>query len=425
MLNVIYDATQIVAGETDNNSRCGIFVTSLNILNGLVKRDDVNVFLWAPSNKCYLLELIRLKYFAKTKNYYKVKSISKKMSDYSLKIRKNATKNQKRFFLRKFLWASYFVMDYINSIVSYQKNKVLLDDKKTVFFSPLTAAPWYFEKRKSLKKYIVLYDMIPYKLDKYKSQRNNGWFGKLIKNLNSSNFYFSISAATKKDFCEMVPQLKESAVEVVPLAASDDFMPIEDDYVFSRIRTKYALPPNRYIFSLCTLEPRKNLIRAVRTFLLFVQKNKITDLIWVMGGAQWNSFSEMMKKEICNPELFDKHVFYAGYIDDEDLPVLYSNAEWFVYTSQYEGFGLPPLEAMKCGCPVISSNNSSLPEVIGDAGIMIDWDSDEQHVEAYTKYYFNEQLRKENRRKGLMRAEMFSWEKTVNQMVEKMKNDFS
>ena len=69
-----------------------------------------------------------------------------------------------------------------------------------------------------------------------------------------------------------------------------------------------------------------------------------------------------------------------AYIDDEDLAPLYSGAEWFVFTSQYEGFGLPPLEAMACGCPVIASNNSSLPEVVGDAGIMIDWDSDEQHI---------------------------------------------
>ena len=77
------------------------------------------------------------------------------------------------------------------------------------------------------------------------------------------------------------------------------------------------------------------------------------------------------------------------YTDDEDMEVLYSNAEWFVYTSQYEGFGMPPLETMACGTAVITSNNSSLPEVVGDAGIMIDWDSDEQHIKAYEKYYFD------------------------------------
>ena len=100
---------------------------------------------------------------------------------------------------------------------------------------------------------------------------------------------------------------------------------------------------------------------------------------------------------------------------------MYSNAEWFVYTSQYEGFGLPPLEAMQCGCPVITSNNSSLPEVVGDAGIMIDWDSDEQHIEAYEKYYFSDELKKNNSKKGLERAKSFSWKKTVDEMIKIMK----
>ena len=118
-------------------------------------------------------------------------------------------------------------------------------------------------------------------------------------------------------------------------------------------------------------------------------------------------------------------IIKAGYIDDEDLSILYSNAEWFVYTSQYEGFGLPPLEAMQCGCPVITSNNSSLPEVVGDAGLMIDWDSDEQHIEAYEKYYFNKVLRQENSLKGIERAKLFSWEKTVDLMVEQMRKAIS
>ena len=103
------------------------------------------------------------------------------------------------------------------------------------------------------------------------------------------------------------------------------------------------------------------------------------------------------------------------------MPILYSNAEWFVYTSQYEGFGLPPLEAMQCGCPVITSNCSSLPEVVGDAAIMIDWNSDEQHIEAYEQYYFNENLRKENSLKGLKRAKLFSWEKTASKMIDVIK----
>ncbi len=416
-MNVIYDATQLVDAEMDNNSRCGIYVTSLNILNELLKRDDVGVFLWTTSNKCFLVESLRLKYFPKAKNYYNEGKFSKVLFNLALNIKNVAEKKERHFFLRKIIWLAFFLVDFLNDCASYQ----IVNDENTIFFSPLTAAPWYFEKRRSLRKYVVLYDVIPYKLQSYNSQIKSVWFRNLVKNLNSSDFYFAISRATKKDFCEEFPLLKAGNITVVYLAASSSFKLYKDTDAILRVKTKYNLPSCKYIFSLCTLEPRKNLIRSVKTFIEFVQKNEIPDLVWVMGGAQWSRFSEIIKKEICNSELFDKHVFYVGYIDDEDLPILYSNAEWFVYTSQYEGFGLPPLEAMQCGCPVITSNNSSLPEVVGDAGIMIDWDSDEQHLKAYEDYYYNDNLRKENAKKGLERSKMFSWEKTVENMVDLMK----
>ena len=422
MVNIIYDATQIVAGETDDNSRCGIYVTAYNILNEMLKRNDVHVFLWTPSTTSYLVETIRLKYFPKAKNYYNGGKFSKILLNLILNIGSVAKRNEDHFFLRKIIWLLYFVIDFVYGCVSYLGNLSLLNNKDTIFFSPLTAAPWYFEKKKRIKKYIVLYDIIPYKLMDYKRQRKIGWFGNLVKNLNSSDLYFAISQATKNDFCNEFPFLNVENIWVVHLAASSSFKPNRDMNAILQVKRKYNLPSCKYIFSLCTLEPRKNLIRSVKTFVEFVQKNKISDLIWVMGGAQWNHFSEIIKKEVCDSEIFDQHVFYAGYIDDGDLPVLYSNAEWFVYTSQYEGFGLPPLEAMQCGCPVITSNNSSLPEVVGDAGIMIDWDSDEQHIAAYEKYYFNEDLRKENRQKGLERTKFFSWGKTVDKMVELMKS---
>ena len=84
---------------------------------------------------------------------------------------------------------------------------------------------------------------------------------------------------------------------------------------------------------------------------------------------------------------------------------------------------MPPLEAMKCGCPVITSNNSSLPEVIGDAGQMIDYDSDEQHIDAYEKYYFDKKYCNKMASKGLMRAKEFCWEKTVSIIIDTIEND--
>ena len=115
----------------------------------------------------------------------------------------------------------------------------------------------------------------------------------------------------------------------------------------------------------------------------------------------------------------DKFIL-TGYINDEDLPAIYKGAEWFVYTSQYEGFGVPPLEAMSCGCPVIVSNNTSLPEVVGDAGILVDWDSDEQHIKAYEAYYFNEDLRQANSLKSVEQSKKFSWDKCTDEIIKNL-----
>ena len=189
-------------------------------------------------------------------------------------------------------------------------------------------------------------------------------------------------------------------------------------------KSKYGIPlEKRYVFSLCTLEPRKNLIRAVKSFIRFAEKNSVGDMIFALGGPAWKDFEKQLESDADISGLYSKYVVWIGYVDDDDLPVLYSNAEWFVYTSQYEGFGLPPLEAMQCGCPVITSNNSSLPEVVGDAGIMIDWDSDDQHIKAYEEYYFDERLRKDNIRKGLQRSKSFSWTKTIDEMLRRMFNE--
>lgn len=115
-------------------------------------------------------------------------------------------------------------------------------------------------------------------------------------------------------------------------------------------------------------------------------------MVFVLGGGSWKAFMSILEQELSLLGKYRNKILTIGYVADQDLAPLYSGAEWFVYTSQYEGFGLPPLEAMACGCPVITSNNSSLPEVVGDAGVMIDWDSDEQHIKAYEKYYFDKKI---------------------------------
>ena len=317
-------------------------------------------------------------------------------------------KKEKKFFRKKYwkLIESFYS-------VSYKSNKIY-----DIYLSIKSA---FVPEIKAAKRFLVLHDAIPLIFPKMTEDFENrrGWFFEVADAINDKDSYFTVSEHTKNDFLKLFPQLKAEQMTVTPLAASDNFYHETDKNKIGEARRKYNIPDGKkYVFSLCTLEPRKNLVRAVKTFVQFVQKNNIEDLVFVLGGSAWNNFLSVLEAEL--GEIPQGLVIKAGYVDDADLAALYSGAEWFVYTSQYEGFGLPPLEAMQCGCPVITSNNSSLPEVVGNAAVMIDWDNDEQHIKAYENYYFDDELRKNNAKAGMERAKSFSWEKCADIMIEKM-----
>ena len=292
--------------------------------------------------------------------------------------------------------------------------------KINVFFSPCEVKPSFIDKCPWISSYTVLHDVIPLLYPKYFGDLNS-WFGKLVEQLNSNDYYFSNSDWTKRDFLKYFPQINPDNIQTIPLSTNQKYSPNKDVLKLNEVKSKYNIPQGKkYLFSLCSLEPRKNLIRAVKSFIEFITKHNVDDLVYVLGGGAWAGFIEKFEKEVPEFKKYRNKIIRAGYVDDEDLEILYSNAEWFVYTSQYEGFGMPPLEAMACGCPVITSNNSSLPEVVGDAGIMINYDSDEQHVAAYEKYYYDEDFRKEMAQKGLVRSKLFSWDKAAEIIVNKM-----
>jgi len=135
----------------------------------------------------------------------------------------------------------------------------------------------------------------------------------------------------------------------------------------------------------------------------------------VTGRKGW-LYKEILEK--IQKSSSSQDIIFTDFIDDEDLPFLYSGAEMFLYPSLYEGFGLPVLEAMACGTPVIASNLSSLPEVIGEAGILIDPLNVEEIVQAMEKLSKDKRLQEELQKKGLERAKLFSWERAAEETME-------
>lgn len=416
-IKMIFDAYVLGEATHAQSARSGIFFTTLNILEEFSKNPNMDIAIYSSNNNVlYEIEESLKQYFPDNQFTHLYKELST-----SLEYKKSELKSKYRIKKSKLTKLKLlFISILINLSGKKHLNYKELLKYYNVYFSPVYGIPENIKETKSLKKYTMLYDTIPVMYPQYfGTDMENYWFTKFGKTLNSEDYYFSISENTRQDFIKHFPKINPNKVTTTLLACSENFKP-QKERTFAALE-KYNLPTNKkYIFSLCTLEPRKNLIRAATSFIKFVQKNNINDMVYILGGGQWDGFIEKMEKEI--PE-FDKYkniILRAGYVDDEDLAPLYSGAEWFVYTSEYEGFGLPPLEAMSCGIPVITSNNSSLPEVVGNAGIMIDYDSEEQHIKAYEDYYFNKELRDSNAKLGLAHAKTFSWKKCADKMFETM-----
>ena len=420
MVNLIFDATILTSIYDKNAGRSGIFFASFNIFKEMLKRKDVNVALFA-SPRCFAeYKKFKNEFFPQLPDLY-CRSCNRYITRLYFWLKKTYTSLLDHALLRKpfalFLHITHYIISCSASrLINYEEM-----NKYDVFFSPVYGVPKELLSRQ-IKKCYMLYDAIPLMFPEY--YPTVSFLNDIKRDGKRWDLFFFDSRSSYNDFKKFFPFVSEKNSCIVHLAADKLFSRNDESTRWESVKGKYHISHGKkFVFSLCTREPRKNMLRAVKCFVKFVNENDIKDLVWILGGGHWRNFFDQFAKETAKIENFSKYVFPIGYVDDADLPIFYSNAEWFVYTSQYEGFGLPPLEAMQCGCPVITSNNSSLPEVVGDAGIMIDWDDDVQHIEAYKSYYFNEELRKENSRKGLERAKQFSWEKTADKMVEFMGNN--
>jgi glycosyltransferase involved in cell wall biosynthesis len=204
-------------------------------------------------------------------------------------------------------------------------------------------------------------------------------------------------------------------VSVIPLAAPAHFRPVKDEGELQRVRQTYGIEGD-YILSVGAIQPRKNLSRLVAAYSRLRRARpevKLPQLVLV-GKCAWlydETLRTIKELEVSNS------VILTGYVPEADLPTLYSGALCFVYPSYFEGFGLPPLEAMKCGAPVIVGNKTSLPEVVGDAGLLVDPFEVDEIASAIQKVITDSDLRAHLRAKGLERASLFDWQETARQTL--------
>lgn len=215
----------------------------------------------------------------------------------------------------------------------------------------------------------------------------------------------TVSENSKKDIIEKVG-IKESKIDVLYCD-----VPAE----FKQNNQKSTNIYGEYILAVSSLDPRKNFGRLIEAF----NKLSLPNIKLVIVGSVNNVFSDVnIKKLIQDNQL----ITFTGYVDQEELPGLYKNAKLFIYPSLYEGFGIPPLEAMICGCPTIVANVASLPEICGEASYYVDPYSIDDISQGMKELTSNESLRQELIVKGYVRVSHFNWESSAKQLVNIIEN---
>jgi glycosyltransferase involved in cell wall biosynthesis len=290
-----------------------------------------------------------------------------------------------------------------------------------VFHSPGEPLPPPRQGRRAPRRFLTIYDLAYTRFPHLYGAAFTAGARAVLGSVRPGDSILTSSHSTREQLCElgMVPPER---VSVTHLAADPRiFSPCADAERVQAVRARYGVPDGPYLLSVNTLDPRKNMPRAIRAFGRMVRQEGMRELSFVLVGHDDRGSGEVARAIAEHPALRGR-VVLTGHVDDGELAPLYSGATAFVYPSLYEGFGLAPLEAMQCGTPVITSSTSSLPEVVGRAGIMVDPEDDDALCAAMLAVCRDDALRQRMRRDGLVQAARFSWERCTRQTLDAYRN---
>ncbi|MEG4351517.1 glycosyltransferase [Microcoleus sp. LAD1_D3] len=438
LIKIFYDISVLGYGHYDSRSRTGVARVIENIASGLIASKEFDLSFsatrsWYAVNSC-------LDYLQTQPNFRGIplahSSFFRIFESKLIELYKMLENREKIFPEHSQEPQSKLLTDnlkkYLSNSIGISKQGSHLIDQESlsaadIFHATFYQIPHQARECKNVKKFATVYDLIPILLSQFFIGKNDDDYQRMLESLNSltaEDYILCISQATKNDLLNHV-KLNPERVFVTHLAANTAlFYRCNDAENITSVKHKYGIPNAPYILGVSTLEPRKNIEHVIRCFAKVVQQQGIKDLSLVLVGAKGWEYEKIFQ-EIANFGLSKDRIIITGYVADEDLAAIYSGAMVFVYPSLYEGFGLPPLEAMQCGIPVITSNNSSFPEVVGDAGIMLEPTDADGLCHSILKLYRTPALRQEMSLKSLAQAQKFSWERCTQETVAAYKTALS
>ncbi len=286
---------------------------------------------------------------------------------------------------------------FISSLVNPPKNL----GKFALIHCPTVVAPFFFsaEKNKKTKVVMTVHDLIPIIYPKFNIVRRRIYFKYLLKYRFRFVDHFIVPSQSVRNDLVNYFKIDPYRISVIYEGVSERYRPNN-------------MEKQSYILAVSTLEPRKNFKRIIECYMKLRQDSRIDEKLIIVGKSGW------YYKDILNiPEKLAESIIFKGYVPEEQLIELYQHAKFFVYPSLYEGFGLPVAEAMACGCPVITSNRSSLPEVGGDATWFVNPENKIELEQAMIELSHNKILRKNMIDKGLNQVKRFTWKRCAEETL--------
>jgi len=281
-------------------------------------------------------------------------------------------------------------------------------ERLDVLHDPTGVSPFLFGAG-GARSVVTLHDVFPWSCPGASTTLDTiiyrHWLPRLARRVDA---VITVSQASKADIIRYLG-VSPNSIRVIYEGVNPAYRPLSAAQL-AAARARYALPRG-YLLYVGSIEARKNLARLLRAYAALRREGEERPLALV-GVRRWNAgpilaaLAELRLQE---------HVIFTGYVAEADLPALYGGADLFVFPSLYEGFGLPPLEAMACGAPVVCSNAASLPEVVGDAALTVDPTDVEALAQAMRQVLSDESLRADLRARGLRRARQFTWERAAQE----------
>ena len=268
-------------------------------------------------------------------------------------------------------------------------------------------------RSRRFRSIITIHDLAFLIYPRFLTEESARYYGQIDRAVQHAHHIIVPSNATKQDTINLLG-VPESKITVISEAANPLFHPMDREEAWARARSRFPQLPREFILFVGTLEPRKNLPTLLRAYRHLREAYKVEAELVFVGRRGW--LVEDLFRQVADLGL-QPYCHFLGRVEDSELLFLLNAARCLTLPTHYEGFGLPPLEAMACGTPVVVSNVASLPEVVGDAGLLVDPNAWEELAVALWRVLTDEELVRELRQKGQQRAALFSWERAARETL--------